>query len=340
MATIGADSSGHGNAITYSSAYADTNLPGTVSVVIGNEDNDSSIYAQGSLVATLDSASMAPPASFEAWVRPTDPPVADAPLYSYVDDQGAVVREVRLTPTGQIIAVSRDRASNSETTLTGPPISTLEEGWHYIFVDYENEWIAVNGAPGTTTSASWSPCATCAAQTPRQTLGGDGYTGHLDEVALYAVSLPPERAAAHAQERGVDPASAGEEGGGESASRECDERGVFLFGVPSTPPYGPDPMRPKPQLNFDAAGASDAITTQVQKVICSKPRSASEVVALPMVQPVTKRTPRFTSGQTVRVKLIGDRDLNYAEWTQGRPTGRFCAGVAIDGHAQSPHTPA
>ncbi len=115
-------------------------------------------------------------------------------------------------------------------------------------------------------------------------------------------------------------------GGGEGSPRECEERGVFLLGVPSTPPYGSDPGNPNPHPKFDAAGASDAITLHplTEPIKCQQtsrkpvppPSTPAEAIL-----PVNKTTPFFLNGQTVRVKLKGDLDLNYAEFG---PVTYFC----------------
>lgn len=282
-ATTGADSTGHGYTLSYS-----TDAVLDVEGGLAN-DPDTSFFAD--TVASATPASAPSPGAVELWLR-TNPPDNTAAVYRF-DDSSGTTRALTVGLDGRVHGdVYNDVGILMR--MTGPATLVTDGFWHYVVADFVTGYIYVDLVSGGPPIRPATGAAAAAASGGPATIALGAFEGQLDEVAVYPSSLSAARMSAHAAAGGLGWDAEAAAGGEESAPPGCFERGLFWKGAANA----------AGTANYDnAVGSLNFITTKKQKNRCgTAPRAGS-----------TKK-PTFISGQTVRIKLNGTVENYYVEF--------------------------
>lgn len=225
------------------------------------------------------------PKVFEGWIR-SDIVDANSTIYDYTD--GSRAYGITIGVDGLLHATSDDTTARlccQHATLDGPSTQPITDGlWHYVVVDFAANYIYVDLVRGPAGVVSTSSVR-AAVSTTGMDLGGVGWYGELDEVALYAAGLTTTQMSSHASAGGLGWDDVADAGGEESSSRGCPEHGVFWTGY-SAPTGGV----------IAASGAINFISTSRKRGRCGKAVGAGRSHA----------EGGYTTGQTVRVKFGPD----------------------------------
>jgi hypothetical protein len=285
-ATTAADSSGNGVTLTYASGA----LLDLEAGIQGS--SDTSVAGDIDPIANQISGEDLPgPGALEVWLR-TNVPDAAATVYFYQDPAGTTYRILVDTDGLLHVSVVGGGVCCQGFTATSPASKPVTDGfWHYVVVNFATGYVYVDLIEGPPPTPAEGPAARSFVTSPIS-IGGSGFDGQLDEMAVYAAPLTSVQMSSHASSGGLG-WDADVVGGEEGAAAGCLERGLFWKGAANS----------TGTVNYAAHGAQTYITTTKKRNRCGTAVSAS-----------SGNRPTFITGQTVRVKLNQDTPLFYAEW--------------------------